>query len=244
MALLALAFAAVPPVAQNPAYHAFADRRTLFGVPNFWNVATNAAFLLVALYGLKALGSRTAFTLPWERVAYGVLLAATAAVSIGSSYYHLHPDNATLFWDRLPMAVTFMALLAALTGERASMDAGRRLLPPLLLLGVASMLYWRASGDLRLYGLVQFGTVLAFPLLLLLRPPRYTAAEGAWWMVGLYGAAKIFELLDRPMGAWIATGGHPWKHLFAAAALFAWMHAVARRRPLPSSGARAVTIGA
>ncbi len=58
LALLALAFAVVPPVARNPAYHAFAGRRTLFGVPNFWNVATNALFLLVALYGVQAPGAR------------------------------------------------------------------------------------------------------------------------------------------------------------------------------------------
>jgi len=25
---------------------------------------------------------------------------------IGSSYYHLHPDNRTLVWDRLPMILT------------------------------------------------------------------------------------------------------------------------------------------
>ena len=32
------------PQPQN--YYAFADVRTLLGVPNFWNVATNAIFLL------------------------------------------------------------------------------------------------------------------------------------------------------------------------------------------------------
>lgn len=45
----------VPPIRQDPAYHAFADRRTIFGVPNFWNVVTNAAFLVTAVEALECL---------------------------------------------------------------------------------------------------------------------------------------------------------------------------------------------
>jgi hypothetical protein len=242
--LIALLFAVVPPVTQDPGYHAFADRRTLYGVPNFWNVISNLPFFAVAVYGLRALGSRSAFSERWERVAYGVLLGGAAAVAIGSSYYHLHPDNATLFWDRLPMAVIFMALLAAIVGERVSMDAGRLLLLPLLLAGVASVLWWRFTGDLRLYGAVQFGAMLALPLIVGLRPARYTGAGGVWWMAALYLAAKAAELLDCPIAAAIPAGGHPWKHLLAAGALFAWVHSVARRRPLHAPQSRLATIDA
>ena len=31
----------LPPLAQNPMYHVFADRRGLLGIPNFLNVVTN-----------------------------------------------------------------------------------------------------------------------------------------------------------------------------------------------------------
>ncbi|MBS1859291.1 MAG: alkaline phytoceramidase [Acidobacteria bacterium] len=228
--LIALVFAMVPPVMQDPAYHAFADRRTLWGVPNFWNVITNAGFLLVALYGLKSLRSSSAFIASWERTAYAVLLAGSAAVSAGSSYYHLHPDDSTLFWDRLPMAVIFMALLAAILGERLGTEVGRGLLLPLLVFGAGSVFYWRFTGDLRLYGVVQFGTMLALPLILLAGPPRYTLTGGLWWTAALYAAAKIAEFLDRPIAGSIATGGHPWKHLLAAGALFAYVRTVSRRR--------------
>ena len=34
----------VDPVAQDPAYHDFADQRAIAGVPNFWNVASNLPF--------------------------------------------------------------------------------------------------------------------------------------------------------------------------------------------------------
>ena len=65
-------------------------------------------------------------------MAYSILLAGVALVAFGSSYYHFHPDNRTLFWDRLPMTIVFMSLLATTIGERISFNAGRLLLVPLL----------------------------------------------------------------------------------------------------------------
>lgn len=58
-AVLAMAacFAVLPPIGQDPLYHNFSDGRTIYGVPNFWNVISNLPFLLVALYGVKALRS-------------------------------------------------------------------------------------------------------------------------------------------------------------------------------------------
>ena len=43
---------ALPPMTQSLAYHNFADGRTLWGVPNFWNVMTNVPFALVGVRGL------------------------------------------------------------------------------------------------------------------------------------------------------------------------------------------------
>jgi hypothetical protein len=231
-AALAIGLVVVPPVAQDPRYHAFADARTIAGVPNFWNVATNAAFVVAALWGLRALGSRTAFAERWERAAYAALMAGTALAGVGSTYYHLNPTDTRLLWDRLPMTVVFMSLLAATAGERMSGGAGKRLLVPLLLLGLGSVVYWAAAGDLRLYGLVQFGAMLAVPLLLLLRPPRYTGTGAVWGMAALYAVAKAAELMDRRMVAVVATGGHPWKHVAAAGAILWYGNGVARRRVL------------
>jgi hypothetical protein len=219
-------------IAQDPLYHAFADSRTLHGVPNFWNVISNLPFFIAALWGIRALRSRSAFVEAWERAAYCALLAETAAVGVESAYYHLHPDNARLFWDRLPMTAVFMALMATTIGERVGMKAGKRLLIPLLLLGAGSVLWWRLSGDLLFYGVVQFGSILAVAVLLALCPPRYSGSGGVWCTVILYGLAKVAELLDRQIGSVIAMGGHPWKHLAAAGAVFVYVHAVAGRRPL------------
>jgi hypothetical protein len=233
--LVAIGCAVLPPLAQDPLYHAFADGRTLHGVPNFWNVISNVPFFMAALYGIRSLRSGQAFVEPWERIAYCILLATTASVGVGSIYYHLHPDNPRLFWDRLPMTVVFMSLVATTIGERVGMNAGKLSLLPLILLGLGAVLYWRLSGDLRLYGLVQFGSLLAVPILLAVFPPRYSLAGRMWGTVILYAVAKVVELLDREMASVVATGGHPWKHLAAAGAVFVYVHAVARRQPLEAT---------
>ena len=220
------------PLTQDPQYHVFADTRTLHQIPNFWNVISNAPFFVAALYGLKVLRSSVAFIEKWERVAFGALLAGTAAVCVGSTYYHLHPDDAHLFWDRLPMTVGFMSLLAITIGERISNTAGKKLLLPLILLGLASAVQWRVTGDLRLYCLVQFGTMLALPLMLITFPPKYSEAGRIWGTVTLYTLAKILEMMDHQIASIASTGGHPWKHLAAAGAVFVYINAVSNRRPI------------
>ena len=223
----------VHPIAQNPAYHAFADRRSLFGIPNFRNVASNAAFLFAALPGLRALRRRESFAEAWERLACAIFTAAVAAVAFGSAFYHWRPDNAMLFWDRLPMTVAFLSLFASVIGERMDSRWGRALLFPLLAAGAASVLYWRATGDLRWYAMVQFFPALAIPLLIALFPPRYTgSAVALGGLIAGYAAAKLLEGFDRQIGTVLATGGHPWKHLAAAAGVWWYLRGVAARRLL------------
>jgi len=228
----------LPPVYQDPNYHNFAARQTLLGIPNFWNVISNAPFLAVAALGARALKSRSAFTETWERHAFGILLAGTVGVAFGSAWYHLHPDSKTLFWDRLPMTIVFMSLFAATLGERIGLRIGRLLLLPLLALGMISVAYWKVTGDLRLYGIVQFYPMLAMPLLLILLPPRYSGSAGLFAMIALYGLAKLFELFDSQLAVIVPAGGHPWKHLAAAASLLCYVITVAHRRPLDAAESR------
>ena len=247
LVLAALAAAAVvalfllAPIHQDPEYHHFADQRTILGLPNFWNVVSNAPFLLVALLGLRALANHAAFSERWESHAYIILLAGLALVAFGSGYYHFDPSDATLFWDRLPMTIVFVALLSITLGERLNLRAGRLLLAPLLVLGVASLLYWKATGDLRLYILVQFYPILALPLMLAWLPARYTEAGGIWAMIGFYVLAKALESADSPI--WQAAAplsGHPWKHVAGAAAMLCYVQTMrhrqnARKRFQPNS---------
>jgi hypothetical protein len=130
-----------------------------------------------------------------------------------------------------------MALLASVIGERISRRAGTRLLWPLLLAGGLSALYWhvteqRGAGDLRPYGLVQFGTMLLAPLILLLYPARHTGAPHYWLSFGSYGLAKVAEYFDQGLLELTRVSGHTWKHLAAAASAYWILRMLARRRPL------------
>src|SRR5215471_19536391 len=167
-AVAAIAMLFVPPIHQDAAYHQFADQRTIWGIPNFWNVVSNLPFLAVALWGLRVRGD----------AAYRVFLFGVATVTFGSAYYHAWPSSETLFWDRLPMTIAFMALFAALIGDRISDRAGRMLLLPLLCVGAASVIYWRMTDDLRPYALVQFFPMLAIPLMMVLFPARAIPNSG------------------------------------------------------------------
>jgi len=239
LAVIAIAAAWwAPPVAQAPAYHNFADSRTIFGIANFWNVVSNAPFLLVALWAFPVLSRRDAFRHAWERRACAVMFTGLASVAAGSSYYHYRPCDSTLFWDRLPMTIVFTSLLAITVGERVNERAGRLLFIPLLLAGIASPVIWRITGDLRAYGLIQFYPMLAVPLMLVLFPACYTAAGGIWAMAGLYVMAKAFELADQAIWNIAAPlSGHPLKHLAGAAAMLCYVEAVRRRRPVAALAA-------
>ncbi|MBL8213202.1 MAG: ceramidase domain-containing protein [Bryobacterales bacterium] len=219
-----------PMLTQNPAYHTFAEQGALFGIPYFWNVVSNAPFLGVAMAGAGMLRRESGLD-RWERRSYAALLAGCALVTFGSAYFHLAPSDGRLFWDRLPMTVIFMSLLAAVLGDRVHPWADRYGLAPLLVLGVVSVVYWRATGDLSLYALVQGGSIGLIAAMTVLQPSRYTGANRTVWaMMGLYGLAKVLEYFDGAIGLWIPMGGHPLKHLAAAAALAVYVRWVRRRR--------------
>lgn len=223
-ALAALAALLLPAMPQPAAYHDFADRRPMLGVANFLDVASNIAFLLAGIAGLVvAFRPATAFEIPAERWPYAVFFAAVLLTAAGSAYYHLAPDNERLFWDRLPMAVAFMALVAAQIVDRVGVRAGLALLLPMVLLGAATVFYWRASertdaGNVMPYAILQ-GYSAAVLLLLALQPSRYTHGNHLYWIFIAYLGAKLLELLDRQILAFgNLVSGHTLKHVAAAVA--------------------------
>jgi len=220
-----LAALLLPAVPQPLDYHAFADHRTLFGVVNFLDVASNAAFLLTGATGLLITWLRRAqFGQPAERLPYTLFFAGVTLTALGSAYYHLAPDNERLFWDRLPMAIAFMSLIAAQISDRISVRAGLASLAPLLAVGVASVFYWihteRAhEGNVVPYAILQTYAVAVLLLMSLVQPSRYTRGGDIYWVVAGYAAAKVLELLDRQVLAFgHLISGHTLKHLAAAIA--------------------------
>lgn len=227
-AAVAAAVAALPPFAQPLAYHRFADQRVFFGLPNFLNVASNLAFLLVAALGLGALrrAGDAVFVERAGRWPYALFFLALAATSLGSAWYHLAPDNARLFWDRLPMSVAFTALLAAVIAERISVRAGLALLAPLVLAGAATVIYWRFSAAMGAenvlpYFALQAYAVLAVLLLIRFFPPSHSRAGDLLLAAAIYGSALVAELLDHQVFALgQLVSGHTAKHLLAALAAY------------------------
>jgi hypothetical protein len=160
------------------------------------------------------------------------LFSGVLLTGFGSSYYHWHPNDGTLFWDRLPITLVFMAMFASVIEERVDARAGAVLLWPLLAVGVFSLLWWRWTGDLRLYGWVQFFPCLALPLLFLLSPAKYTGTS--YWLVAvaLYAIAKVAEFNDHTFHIAGMLSGHTLKHLLAAAACLAILRYYQTRRPI------------
>lgn len=237
--------ALVPPIPQPVEYHQFADQRVYFGIPNFFNVVSNGAFLLVGIAGLGFLmgsggvDAAKAFVEPSEHWPYLVLFLNVAMACIGSAYYHLAPGNERLMWDRLPIAIGIMALLAATLNERVSPKVGLWLLPVLIAIGVGSVMHWhwseqRGDGNLNFYIVVQFYSLLVIILLGIYFRPRYTHGADIYMALAFYAVAKLAEIGDRviyDLGQVIS--GHTIKHLLAAGAIYWVVRMLRKRRPLP-----------
>ncbi|MBE9552521.1 MAG: alkaline phytoceramidase, partial [Proteobacteria bacterium] len=160
-------------------------------------------------------------------VPYVYFFIGVALVGPGSAWYHLDPNNSTLFWDRLPMTIAFMALVAAVLSDRISRGwVACRGLNLLVAAGIVSVVWWdygeiRGAGDLRAYALVQFWPVVLIPLVLYLFPGgRHVRMRYLVAALVFYALAKLLEHYDH--GVFALTGGavsgHSIKHLLATLA--------------------------
>ncbi len=221
------------PLAQDPAYHVFADQRTLFGVPHFWNVISNLAFLVVGAWGLQVATRRSDDPLyaAWLTVFIGVFLTG-----LGSMWYHLAPGNESLFWDRLAMTIGFMGLVAVVLGEYVSTRLATRLLLPLLIVGAGTVVYWihtesLGAGDLRGYALAQFVPAIVLPLIVIARLQRSDLGRYFFVVFLAYAVAKAAEVYDHEVYSAIRLiSGHTLKHLLAAFGLAALVVGLQRRQ--------------
>lgn len=240
----------LPPLPQPEAYHAFAETRTLLGIPHFGDVVSNLAFILAGLLGLtwflrvrKRLHEH--FAHPVEAWPYLCAFIAIALVGAGSAYYHWDPDHQRLYWDRVPMTITFMAIFAAIIGERTHYRIGLIALPVLILLGVAAATHWllterHGAGDLRPYLLTQAVPLIVGPLLILLYRSVYTRGSDFIVAALWYLLALVAENLDHGIheltAGWLS--GHTLKHLLAATAIW-WILRMLQRRGFHTNGNQA-----
>lgn len=224
MIAITSAFIFVGPIPQDLDYHRFADNKKILGIPNAFDVLSNAPFVIVGLWGMIFTASilkKNSFDA--STLHYLIFFMGVFLTGFGSSYYHYHPSNDTLFWDRLPMTIAFMGFFCSVVSETVSPRASLVLILPLLVAGVGSVVYWEWSevqgrGDLRMYGLVQFLPMILIPLILLLyeKPANYLRYIIAAML--LYFISKIAELLDVQIFQLLhIISGHTLKHLLATA---------------------------
>ena len=237
------------PLPQDLSYHDFADTRVLMGIPHAGDVLTNLAFVIVGVAGLWSLAQQKlimrSFIDGRERRLFQWLFMGVFLTGLGSGCYHLEPDNYSLVWDRLPMAISFMSIFAIMITERIKLSLGIALLGPLIAIGIASVLFWiwtehMGQGDLRWYLVVQFYPMLTIAFMLLFLPTRYTHGNDYWGLFILYATAKVMEVLDHEIYN-LTQGlisGHNLKHLFAAAAAAWILRMLWLRRPRGQSSAK------
>ena len=223
------------PIAQLPHYHEFADQSTRLGIAHFADVLSNLGFALVALWGwvrLYPMRDHAALKDGWA--GYGLFLVVLFLTALGSSYYHLAPDNERLVWDRLPIAVACAGLLAGVRGDARKRPCGG-LAAVLALCAIASVGWWRFTdlvgvGDLRPYLLLQVLPIVLIPLW----QGLYDRPRGERWAFAgallLYAIAKFAELHDHQIAASLgAITGHTLKHLLATAAAAAIVGSLVQR---------------
>lgn len=237
-AVLITAVFFIDPIPQDQSYYAFADTRSILGVPNFWNVLSNLPFLLAGGAGFyySSSNSRAGIS-PGLQTAYLVFFAGIFLTGFGSAYFHYAPGNETLVWDRLPMTIGFMGLVTIIVGEHISLPAARRMLIPLLIIGAGSVVFWavtesRGVGDLRPYAIVQFLPMLLIPLILLMYRSIYDNVDFLWFVIVLYALSKLFEYFDYATFEFgHVISGHSIKHVVASIAPLVFLYGVHKRRP-------------
>ena len=232
------------PIPQPISYYDFADNRVLLGIPHAGDVLTNLAFIFVGAWGLWFLAQpdRTthAFVDKRERRLFQWFFVGVFLTGFGSGWFHLAPDNDSLVWDRIPMAISFMSLVAIMLAERVKLSLGVALLIPLVVVGVGTVIWWiwtehAGRGDLRPYYVVQFYPMITIALMLLLLPAPYTRSSYYWGLFAFYAAAKVAEFLDRDIFNLThgLASGHNLKHLFAAGGAAWILRMLWLRQPRP-----------
>jgi len=238
------------PLPQPLSYHDFADTQPLLGIPRAGDVLTNLAFVVVGALGLWLLlrphSKVPTFIDESERRLFHWFFVGVFLTGLGSGWYHLAPDNDSLVWDRVPMAISFMSIVAIMIAERVKLSLGVTLLFPLMAIGVGTVFWWiwtehAGNGDLRPYLFVQFYPMITIVLMSLLLPAPYTHSNYYWGLFVFYAAAKVFEILDHRIFDLThgTVSGHNLKHLCAATGAAWVLRMLWLRRPRPTAGQRA-----
>lgn len=127
-------------------YHDFVDKRSFLRIPNFLDVISNLAILLPALYLLQTRKKKSLLS--------NLLILHISLLAITSGYYHLNPSDKTVFWDIMSIATGCIIVLLIIMNTTTEYNL------LLYIFAVFSIIYWKKTGDLRLYLLIYIGVPL------------------------------------------------------------------------------------
>src|SRR5688500_16122771 len=156
----------LPSFAQPQSYYDYADQRAWLGLSHAADVLSNLPFLVVGLIGILYTlhgwksSNRNAFADQRSAWPYALLFVGIFLTAFGSAWYHAEPSDATLVWDRLPMALGFAGLVAGTLIERAPQRVLQWLFA-FAAVGAGTVLYWHASGNLVPYLVMQVSFITA-----------------------------------------------------------------------------------
>lgn len=249
MAATALAVAALllawGPVSLSVRPHVFVDQRTVWGIPNGWNVLSHLPLLPVGLMGLWRLSQLP----PQERLrhVWTAFFIAQLLATLGGMVYHLRPDPAHFMADQIPRSAACALFACAFLAERVDgrFGSGRTIVVALGAVAFGAAWWaathqWSGRGDLRL-------------LIWLELSPIALIAAGAWTLTGRllsrqdwlrsqisFVLAQLLDLLDADVFEWTQglVSGHSLRHVALAACVgwVAWRLGAQRTsKPLPSS---------
>lgn len=240
LAVLLAAVALFGPVLPASAHqHDFADQRVLWGIPCALDVLSNLPFAAAGAWGLLWMRGRDRQTIDGaSRAGAHLFFAGLVCTAIGSTLYHLLPNDAGLLWDRLGMVLPFAGLLGLAAAGRVSRRAGWSALGAVLLAGPAAVLWWAHTGNLLPWAVVQLGGMLVVLVLAVLPRRVGTLPVHLGAVITMYGLAKLFEAADHAVfdatAQWVS--GHSLKHVLAAGAAWPVLMAVEALRHKATPG--------
>lgn len=215
-------------IPQDPAYHNFADERSLAAIPNTFDVLSNLPFLIVAVLGflLKPKGPTSV-----------ILLSGIFLTGLGSAWYHANPSNTSLIWDRLPMTVLFMSFYILILKRTGIIIREKTWLTVFICTGVFSVWYWfitesHGTGDLRPYVVVQFFPLVTLPILLFIFRTDKLFLKSGLLISACYVVAKVFETYDEQIYTLLSetVSGHTLKHLASALATYFMLPLIEKKK--------------
>lgn len=226
----AIGVALMHPVINGPSFHRYADARAFFGIPNAGDVLSNLPFIVVGIAGLLAARKVEGVS----RGLVGLFFAAILAIGLGSGAYHLHPIDATLAFDWLPIVLALAWLSALLLADRVDPLSGKVAAFVLPLAATASVAWWWGGGgtsdggDMRWYAFLQLLLVALVPLILFLYPRGRLERAPLLGGVACFVAARLVHSVDETVLQATGVSGHTMKHLIAGLAAYFVLIAVRR----------------